>query len=129
MATVDQARHPSHVVRHIVLGLIAVGLALVAAYLWFTDGSIGGLRQTPATARAPIPQTMTPAMTARPAPVAEPPVPAQRVADPPVVRPAADAPPSESVPPPAVSVDPQIAADAAAAGMTSRARPAPLPAK
>jgi hypothetical protein len=153
MSTAGEEHHPRHSAGQVFMALVAGALALIAAYLWLTDGA----------APVPLPAALAPAEPAA-APVSAPPVVAGPAAapvsappvvagpvDPPVVQAEAShplqppartltpsptlAPPTVAPPPPrfapvqddppqAAPIDPQVAADAAAVGMTARVRPA-----
>jgi hypothetical protein len=140
MSTAGEEHHRSdHTATHIVMGLVAGALVLAAAYLWLSDGSgPGGFTLklptlkfptlqvptlklptlAPAAAKVAIP-AVRPVVMAQPTPA---PIRSIRRAKPPV----SDA--AEGAPAPVdrtVSIDAQVAADAAAVGMTTRVRPSP----
>jgi len=144
MSTV-QLRHHSSILLHLLMGLAAALLALAAAYLWLTDEDVTPISLPEPSAAAPpsqpsaVPQAAAPTIAVPPAsstalapPQAAAPVPPQAVAAASVGAPAsaltaspsptADSPTGQA---PAQALDPQVAADAAAAGMTTRVRPAP----
>lgn len=120
MATVHQEHQPVLTPGHIFLGLLAAALALAAAYLWLTDESAplpAPVAPPAAVSRQPPPTlTPTPKVVAR---AARPSRPAELATLPPPAPAAAAAP----VPSQAAPTDPQVAADAAAVGMTTRVRP------
>jgi hypothetical protein len=105
----------------ILLGLLVFILLFGAAYLWLTDGGSQTL-----SLGAPKPPVVMPASP--PTPVAAKLLPLPK-AGPAAVKPAptSASPPEPNAEPeparPAGPVDPQVAADAAATGMTSRVRP------
>jgi hypothetical protein len=127
MSTADREHHHPHGASfgHIVLGLVAGALALIAAYLWLTDGAAPVAISITSTSPAPSSVPVAAAPLDRPAAtsVASPPPHAQIQAVAPTPTPIAaetvqDAPPQNG------ALDPQVAADAAAVGMTARVRPA-----
>ncbi len=138
MSTTGEEHHRSHTAGHVVMGLAAGALALAAAYLWLSDGTqpwrftlklptltlklpalslkLPALSPTAAQVAAPI---VHPVVVAQPAPSAT-----HRVRR--TERPAPDAVDSAPVSvDQAPSADAQVAADAAAVGMTTRASPNP----
>ena len=125
MSTAGEEHHRSQTARHIVMGLAAGALALTAAYLWLSDGN----KPWRFTLRPPAPSPAAAAAVAPPADhsvvmVRPTPAPARPIRQ--AEQPALDAAESASAPvDQAVSVDAQVAADAAAVGMTARVRPSP----
>ncbi|HVY35080.1 MAG TPA: hypothetical protein VG960_11750 [Caulobacteraceae bacterium] len=144
MSAASEDHRHSHTTSHVFMALVAAILAAVAAYLWLTDGPaplnwpvIFPATSTSPSAPAPsAPAVRTQAIVQPSAPLAgdDPaPVPAPVAARPLTPEAALTAPQAVANPPPPSpqtgALDPQVAADAAAVGMTSRIRPAdPAPA-
>ena len=138
MSTVDEEHKPSHTLGHVLMGLVAFALATAAVYLWITDNGRPFSLSLPfagpsSVAPAPVQPEAGPGDRSAPPERIAPPSPprptktvAQLTGSPPSAGP--PAPISRPAPSPAPlngEVDPQVASDAAATGMTARARPAP----
>jgi len=122
MATAGEERRRSLSAGHIFMGLVAVALGLTAAYLWLTDGNPSRpfhlqSPAPPAAVAAIMPAKDPAVVVSRPTPAAPKPVP--QAAPQPAVASAPETAPADQT----GAVDPQVAADAAAVGMTVRVRP------
>jgi hypothetical protein len=124
MSTAGEEHHRSHGAGHVILGLFALALAATAAYLWLSDGN----RSWPMLLKPAMPSSAAEIAPAAPQTAALParavlPRTVQRLQ--PQAQAPAPAPAAEAASPvdPSGPVDAQVAADAAAVGMTSRVRP------
>lgn len=120
MSTAGEEHHRSHGTGYVLMALLAFALATIAAYLWLSDGNLPwrAILRAPATSSAHVAPAMGPSMA----------TPARTVLARPARRPqpnnsAATAPQVEVPADQSQPVDAQVAADAAAVGMTSRVRP------
>lgn len=122
MSTAGEEHHRSRSAGHIVMGLVAGVLALIAVYLWLTDGSRPWLAALKPSAPSPAAVAATPPADHSSVALRRPAAPSESAKPVP-------APGSVAATPDAASLaqtgttDSQVAADAAAAGMTSRLRP------
>ena len=150
MTTADHEHHESHTLGHLFMGLLAIVLAAIAAYLWLTDPAgtiqlpLAGSASSPAPVAAvpldrPV-QTTPPTVVERNTPpkldttapplsmITPPAAPPAQMAPPPVApvpTATATAAPAQRAAPPSDSYsNGQVAQDAAAVGMTARVRPA-----
>jgi len=103
----------------VILGFIVGVLATFGAILFFTAGD-GGYEDGPSETRTAADDAATAAMAAGAA--SSQPAPRKLETTAPVVDAPVTATPAERPPAPASTLDPQVADDAAAAGMTSRTR-------
>ena len=121
MSVASEEHHrPQSSAGHVLMALTAGALAVAAAYLWLTDDSapISLPSMAPSHAVAAMPVDSAPVTAKAPRAIAS----AVQAETAPESAPTASAPP-RSTPQPEPA-DAQIAADAAAVGMTSRIRPA-----
>jgi|GEM_PF-5310220 len=136
MSTADEEHKPSHTLGHVLMGLISGALAVVAVFLWFTDGDHRLSWPLSFAATSSVPSALAvqrPDARSSPRPDSPTRVIARRSQSAPSVAGFAPADPQSietQAPAPSPSplfngvVDPQVASDAAATGMTARARPA-----
>ena len=146
MTTADHEHRESHTLGHLFMGLVAIILAAIAAYLWLTDPAAtlrlplaGSPSSSEPVAAVPLDrpvQTTPPTVIERniapkldsaaspPTVVTPPTAPAAQMAPPPVASAPAAAPAPRATTPADDYSNGQVAQDAAAVGMTARVRPA-----